>query len=75
MSAQLLAFPVQTSCPICKRPCGPDELAECSDCGDKFCGLCAWCSCDELAKDLAERMARLKPPSVLQRMWAFCFAA
>lgn len=55
MAAKVIAFPVQTACDTCGRPCGPDQLSTCLTCGDKMCGNCDKCRCDRLAADLFER--------------------
>jgi hypothetical protein len=49
--SQLIAFPVQTECPTCHSVCSPEELSECLDCGDKYCGRVSFgcsseCDCD-----------------------------
>lgn len=54
--ASLLAFPVQFSCPTCKRPCGEDELSECLRCGQRYCSNDDWtCQCDRDAVEILER--------------------
>jgi hypothetical protein len=57
MTTNVISFPVQVSCPVCKRPCSDDDLSECYACGDKFCQYCSECSCDRLAAYLKD----LKP--------------
>lgn len=59
--AIVLEFPVQASCPCCKRTCNKEDLSECYTCGGKFCGSAksdckSLCECDRLAADLAERV-------------------
>jgi hypothetical protein len=57
----VIAFPAQTACPVCKRPCGEDELSSCYTCHDKFCQHCSECSCDRLAAMVADWIAWNRP--------------
>jgi len=54
----VVPFPVQTACQICKRPCTDEDLSECTTCGNRMCGRCAWCSCDTMALEIADRAIR-----------------
>lgn len=76
MSAAVLNFPAQTTCPCCGRPCGEDELSECYTCGGKFCGSAqsdckSLCEFDRLAADLAERLRMMKPGLLTRLCRAF----
>jgi hypothetical protein len=53
-AATVIAFPVQTACPVCHRACGEDELSYCYTCEDKFCRHCSECSCDRVGAELAD---------------------
>jgi hypothetical protein len=58
VTATVLAFPVQFSCPTCSRPCGEDELSDCLRCGQRYCSHDDWtCQCD---RDAAEILSRAK---------------
>jgi len=72
MPAAILAFPAQTSCPVCHRPCCEDELAECYDCGGKMCGLCSTCKCDVLADLVIQRMSEIRDDRqwFVARLWS-----
>ena len=70
MSANILAFPIQTTCGVCGRACSEDDLGGCFTCGDTFCGKTGCkviCACDRLALDMADRLAELKP-GLLRRL-------
>jgi hypothetical protein len=57
MSAtNVLAFPVQVSCPVCHRATTEADLSACMDCDAKYCGQCHECDCDRLTADLADRL-------------------
>jgi hypothetical protein len=66
MQATVIAFPVQTACETCQRPCGPDQLNTCNTCGQKMCGKCDRCRCDVLAAELLERA--LMQPGLRRRI-------
>lgn len=56
MTENLLAFPVQFSCPTCGRACGEDELSECLRCGQQYCERDSWqCQCDRDAAEILQR--------------------
>jgi len=57
--SNVLAFPVQLACPTCGRPCGEDELSECTRCGQRYCQQDSWdCECDRTAREILARAQR-----------------
>jgi hypothetical protein len=53
---KILNFPVQHACPTCGRPCGADELSECTRCGQQYCQRDSWeCECDPIAREIVQR--------------------
>jgi len=74
MSAAVLSFPAAVTCQSCGRACGEDELSDCSECGDTFCGSAksncrSICSCDRLA-DYLHTLRELRDKSgLLTRLW------
>jgi hypothetical protein len=45
-AATVIAFPLQTACPVCRVACPPDALSTCYACEDQYCRHCSECSCD-----------------------------
>jgi hypothetical protein len=68
MNATVIEFRVQTQCELCKRPAGPDELSECYECGQKYCGMCHTCECDLRVADLVARIREMQP-GLFRRLW------
>lgn len=61
----VIAFPIQCSCPACGRVCSEDDLNECNRCEEKFCartGCSMSCRCTRFVKDFViPEMQRLQP--------------